>query len=271
MSAEQIAQQKADARARALPHHERALSGLKFRAPAEGEQFPEGVIGRVQAILLRYDVLDDRGTIFQKGCLDKTRAQKVPAGRVGLFANMGHDGMGMHYHGTRTHIGVIRSLEDVGNDVLMSADIFDTADGRSVKEYLEAVIASGAHTGASVGFLEREGERIELPGPDGQKIRAYSFKEIELFEGTIVPLSAVPGTEVLAVRALPEAAESALRTILKVVPAARVREIVQEEEAAAASPEARSVTAPAAPAPAGPAPDLATMEERRAALARVLT
>lgn len=256
---------RAAERAKVFPRHERTLAGLKFRAPGEGESFPEGVIGRVQAVLLRYNTIDDRGTIFRRGCLNRTRAEKVPAGRVGLFANMGHDGMGMHYHGTRTHIGVIRSLDDVGDDVLMSADIFDTADGRSVKEYLEAVLGSGAHTGASVGFLERAGGRAEAPDETGVMVRVYEFTDIELFEGTIVPLSAVPGTEVLAVRALPAVAETALRTIMGVIPRERLLEIVNELPAGASPEGARAATGASPQAPAPPA--LATMEERQAALA----
>jgi len=251
--------------------HERELGGLKFRAaPAEGEPaFPPGIIGRCQAVLLRYGVVDDRGTIFKRGCLDKTRAQKVPAGRVALFANMESGGYGGHRHGTRTHVGVIRQLADAGDDVLMSADIFDTDEGRSVKQYLEAVLSSGAHTGASVGFLEREGGMVEIMDASGVKVRAYQFEEIELFEGTIVPLSSVPGTEVLAVRSKQELAEDALRAISGILSKERVAEIVSQASPSAPQEEARADTRAAA-APAAPTAPEATMAERRAALAAAL-
>jgi len=251
--------------------HERTLQSLTFRAaPAEGEPaFPPGIIGRVQAVLLRYGVVDDRGTLFKRGCIDKTRAQKVPAGRVALFANMDSNGSGFQRHGTRTHVGVVRTLTDAGDDVLMSADIFDTAEGRSVKEYLEAVLASGAHTGASIGFVEREGEVVEIVGADGVKMRAYQFEEIELYEGTIVPLSSVPGTEVLAVRSTAALAEEALRAIVPVIGAERALQIVSQASPEAPTAEARADTRAAAPEIAATAPE-ATMEERRAALAAAL-
>src|SRR5690242_19785956 len=79
----------------------------------ETEELPEGVCGRIVGIGLRYNQPDYYGTMFAPGCLAKT-AEKVRAGKVKLYAD--------HRYTTDNHAGVVRSIEDVGSDVLVKAD-----------------------------------------------------------------------------------------------------------------------------------------------------
>lgn len=171
-----------------------AMPVLQVRATAlaiDEENLPDGICGRVTGIAVRYDVIDSYGTIFKRGSLDRTRS-KVNAGKVKLFVN---HGMGDHY-GTTTHVGVVRSLSVVEDGEYMVADLFDTEDGRKQKEYLRAVMASGAETGLSIGFFERAGGWEPVNGK-----QVYSFSEIELDEISLAPRQAVPGATVSGVRA----------------------------------------------------------------------
>ena len=167
---------------------------LQVRATAlaiDEANLPDGICGRVTGIAVRYDVIDSYGTIFRRGSLDRTRS-KVNAGKVKLFVN---HGMGDMY-GTSTHVGVVRSLNVVEDGEYMVADLFDTEDGRKQKEYLRAVMASGAETGLSIGFFERAGGWESVNGK-----QVYSFSEIELDEISLAPRQAVPGATVSGVRA----------------------------------------------------------------------
>lgn len=157
----------------------------------EESALPDGIVGRVSGIAVRYDVVDSYGTLFKRGCMDKTK-KKVRAGKVKLFVNHG----ARDFYGPDTHIGVVRSLDPSGDGELMVADIFDTEAGRKQKEYLRAVMASGAETGLSIGFFEREGTWETM---DSRQV--YTFSEIELDEISLAPRNAVPGADVLAVRA----------------------------------------------------------------------
>src|SRR3990167_8857769 len=117
---------------------------LQFRAEAD---LPKGTCGRVVGVALRYGVVDDYGTRFLRGALDRTRSEKVPAGRVALFANMAWDGSGMHSYSARTHVGTVRSMEDMGDDVMMMADIFDTEEGRGAQGKPRARVGTGGVAG----------------------------------------------------------------------------------------------------------------------------
>ncbi len=168
-------------------HHTR----LEIRVSSldAGDKLPDGVCGRMTGVALTYNVADDYGTVFLPGCLAKTRAEKVASGKVKLFAD--------HGPFTGTHVGVVRSLDDSGDSAVMSADLFDTEAGRAMKEYLAAVIASGADTGLSIGFRPVDKEWRETD--DGKDTLCY-FKEITLREISITPVPAVPGTNVFSVR-----------------------------------------------------------------------
>ena len=168
---------------------ERTQRATQFRAVSVGDALPAGVCGRFTGVALTYGVPDDYGTVFVPGCLTRTVAEKVAKGKVKIFAD--------HGPFTDTHVGVVRSIDDVGDSAVMTADLFDTDAGRSMKQYLEAVLASGADTGLSIGFRPRQSDwrKDETTGD-----MFIHFSEIELREVSITPVPAVPGTEVTSVR-----------------------------------------------------------------------
>ena len=196
---------------------------LELRQIAPGltndEALPEGVCGRLSGIALTYSVPDDYGTVFLPGSLARTRAEAVARGKVKLFAD--------HGPFTDTHVGVVRSLDDVGDTAVMTADLFDTEAGREMKEYLMAVLASGGETGLSIGF--RPIEKEWRSGDDGDMYCA--FKEIALREISITPVPAVPGTTVTSVRHEPgddpetDLLRRALRSILASLPEREARAV----------------------------------------------
>jgi HK97 family phage prohead protease len=151
------------------------------------EDMPDGICGRVQGIALVYGVTDAYNTRFVEGCLDRTKREKLAAGKVQLYMD--------HTYGVRCHIGVVRSLETVGDTEVMTADLFDTEDGRRAKEYLTAVTSAKAQTGLSIGFYDRAGDWMD----DGED-RIYEYTEVELEEISLTPRPAVPGANVTGVR-----------------------------------------------------------------------
>ena len=96
-------------------------------------------------------------------------------------------------------------MQDIGDALVMTADIFDTADGRAALEYVKAVLASGASTGFSIGFIPRASEMVQVDGKPVER-----FTEIELREVSITPMPAVPGAEVASARndEIPEEADN---------------------------------------------------------------
>ena len=170
-------------------------SETDWKAREAADALPPGCCARMTGTALVYNVTDDYGTRFAPGCLAKTVAEKVRPGKVRLFAD--------HVPMTKTHVGTVTDIKDVGDTAVMTAVIFDTEAGRAMKEYLEAVTKSGAVTGAvtglSVGFRSREDESVTIDEGDGPQW-ACLFKEIELREISVTPVNAVPGTDVLAVR-----------------------------------------------------------------------
>lgn len=225
-------------------------------------ELPEGVCGQVRGIAVRYDVVDSYGTIFRRGCFDKTRA-KVRKGQVKLFDN---HGMG-DFYGTDTHIGVVRSLDMIGDGEEMVADLFDTEAGRRKKEYLSAVQKSGAQTGLSVGFYERSGgwEKVE-----GKSL--YSFTECELDEISLAPRQAVPGSLVTDVRSVSrETREMLAQQAAKGMTRAQFMEMSQAiaatlDEGDASDDESDASTRTAG----GDEPQLVTEDERLLAYRRSL-
>lgn len=229
-----------------------ALAKLQLATKAEGDQpLPAGICGRLQGVCLVYDQPDDYDTMFAPGCMDRTKGAKVPAGKIKLFAAL--DG-GFHQYGTRSHVGVVRALTTVGNQEIMAADLFDTAEGRAMKEYLSAVLAAGGETGLSIGFYPRADESVPEPGDmSGDMVCRYT--EIELDEISITPINAVTGADVLAVRAKkdPAALERAVAAMWPLLPEearARIAGTAQPE------PEAQDTKT---------GPVLATKEQRLAA------
>jgi HK97 family phage prohead protease len=227
------------------------------------EPLPAGVCGRINGIALVYNVADDYGTVFVPGCLAKTRAERVAGGKVKLFAD--------HGPFTDTHVGVVRSLEDVGDAAVMTADLFDTEAGRAMKEYLDAVLTSGADTGLSIGFRPIDRQWMDAPdGMLGDGIKKGDmllfYKEIELREISITPVPAVPGTDVVSVRReAGETDEGLLRRhlghILRSLPERDARAVFDEVYAtSAASTDTSAAPESPTPAPASTAPDAVRAE-----------
>jgi HK97 family phage prohead protease len=126
--------------------------------------------------------------MFQRGCANQSVATKVKARKVPLL--MDHD------RSVASHVGVVATMSEVGDTMVMVADLFDTPDGRAALEYVKAVMAAGASTGFSIGFVPRASQRVMV---DGQPVEL--FTEIELREVSITPMPAVPGADVTAARA----------------------------------------------------------------------
>ena len=218
-------------------------------------ELPAGVCGVVTGIALRYNVVDAWGTVFLPGSVDKTRT-KVAAGKIKLFDNHGAaDG-----YGTRTHIGVVRSLVQAGEAEVMTAHLFDTEDGRRAKEYLAAVMSAQGETGLSIGFYARDGSEVRDAHGNWQH---YAFSEIELDEISLAPRNAVPGADVTSVRREPDT--NGLRSVVRGLRAAygddALLALLREADPnATAGDEPGSVdAAPATPAP--PADDSGTRDE----------
>lgn len=157
----------------------------QIRAAAD---LPPGIAGRVSGVALTYETVDTYQTMFARNSAKRSIAGKVAARRVPLLMD--------HERTSKAHVGVVTEMQDVGNALVMTADIFDTADGRAALEYVKAVLASGASTGFSIGFVPRASEQVSV---DGQAVER--FTEIELREVSITPMPAVPGAEVAAARA----------------------------------------------------------------------
>ena len=173
---------------------------------------PDGVAGRIIGQACTYNSVDDYNTFFKPGAFDRTREEKIPAGKVHLMRD--------HDHRTSAHIGVVRSLDDVGNAVMMTADLFDTDEGKAAKQYLDTVMRAESTTGLSVGVYPRK--MAPMPAPDGSGERALGFDEVELAEISITPFPAVDGADLLAVRRAPDAVARAqmigLRMLLTSIP-----------------------------------------------------
>lgn len=225
-----------------------------FRDASGAEMTPDemkrlGICGRMTGIALVYGIADDYGTMFAPGCLTKTRAEKVNTGKVRLFAD--------HLAYSETHVGVVRSIVDVGDAAVMTADLFDTEAGRAMKEYLEAVLKSGGETGLSVGFRSIDREWKEIDMGDGKSETMLVFKEISLGEISVTPVPAVPGADVTGVRRQPGETEEdllrrALRHILRSLPEHEAKAEFDEVYAtSAATPDTEA--APPAAAEAAPA------------------
>lgn len=210
---------------RAAARHQHLVQ-LEVRA----DNLPAGVCGRVQGIALVYGVVDAYGTRFAKGCLDRTKREKVAAGKVQLYAD--------HEYGVRTHIGVVRTLETVGDAEVMTADLFDTEDGRRSKEYLGAVMAAQARTGLSIGFYAREVD----PVSEGDRT-VWEYREVELEEISSTPRPAVPGADVTGVRADPTLFATALRGIRAALGAETFATLVAELDATPPADSSESASA----------------------------
>jgi HK97 family phage prohead protease len=233
---------------------------LQIRA-VDTTDLPDGICGRITYIGLRYNQPDDYGTMFRPGCLTKSVGQKVLAGRVKCFAD--------HRYTTRAHVGVIRAVEDVSDDVVVTAELFDTEDGRRALEYAKACFAAKAQTGMSIGFYDRDSEMVEVDG-----VRLLAFTEVELEEFSMTPMPAVEGADLLSARHQAggdrrELLRRALDQLIETLPETEVRAAIAArygnatatpDSAPPAAPDARSGDSPAA------TPQVASMDDRLAAV-----
>jgi HK97 family phage prohead protease len=172
----------------------------------EEADLPPGVAGRVSGIALTYETVDTYDTMFARGSLKRSIDTKVAARKVPLLMD--------HERSTRAHVGVVTAMQDVGDALVMTADVFDTAEGRAALEYVKAVLASGASTGFSIGFVPRSSATVKMSDKLVER-----FTEIELREVSITPMPAVPGADVTNARAedeqqgQPERSEVELLTV----------------------------------------------------------
>ena len=157
---------------------------LEVRAESD---LPPGIAGRVSGVALTYEVVDSYGTMFSRKCAKRSIDGRVAARKVPLLMD--------HERTSKAHVGVVTSMTDAGDALVMTADVFDTAEGRAALEYVKAVLASGASTGFSIGFIPRSSEMVTIDGKPVER-----FTEIELREVSITPMPAVPGAEVASAR-----------------------------------------------------------------------
>lgn len=157
---------------------------LEVRAESD---LPPGIAGRVSGVALTYEVVDSYGTMFSRKCAKRSIDGRVSARKVPLLMD--------HERTSKAHVGVVTSMTDAGDALVMTADVFDTAEGRAALEYVKAVLASGASTGFSIGFIPRTSEMVTVNGKPVER-----FTEIELREVSITPMPAVPGAEVASAR-----------------------------------------------------------------------
>ncbi len=251
---------KTSAAERRVRHEYRG--SLEIRAVDETKPEP-GTCGRISAIGVRYNVPDAYGTLFKPGCLTKTVAQKVSAGKVRYHAD--------HIYRTTEHIGTVRTVADVGDDVLITAEIFDTESGRRYLEYAKACMTTKSQTGCSIGFYSRASEMVEMDGE-----RFLAFTEVELEEFSATPINAVEGADLLSARRDPDPVRlklqrAALDGLLQSLPEAESRAAFAARFAGGnATPEPDSAPARnAAPADSpAPAPSAASMDDRLAVVRR---
>jgi len=166
---------------------------LEIRADAP---LPPGICGRVSGVALTYDIVDSYSTVFARGCAKRSIDTKVKARKLPLLMD--------HSRTVGAHVGVVSAMQDAGDALLMTAELFDTPDGRAALEYTKTVIAAGASTGFSIGFVPR---RAEMVVRDGQMVE--EFREIELREVSLTPMPAVPGADVLGARTTDAAPDAA--------------------------------------------------------------
>lgn len=227
---------------------------------------PPGIAGRIVGVALTYEVADSYRTIFARGCAKRSIDSKVAQRTIPLLMD--------HSATTAAHVGVVASMMDTGDMLTMTADVFDSADGRAALDYVKTVIAAGASTGLSIGFVPRRSEMV--PMPNGQM--AERFTEIELKEISVTPMPAVPGAEItgarhehgvtITVRDDETLLTTAAKAALDALPAPAREAVLAQYRTVLPTPTLAAAVAPAAPL-ATLAPSTAaasTMQERLAAV-----
>ncbi len=250
------------------------LTDATLEVRADGE-LPPGIAGRVSGVALTYEVVDSYQTMFSRKCAKRSIDGRVAARKVPLLMD--------HERTSKAHVGVVTSMTDAGDALVMTADVFDTAEGRAAMEYVKAVLASGASTGFSIGFIPRASEMVTVNGKPVER-----FTEIELREVSITPMPAVPGAEIASARneasemvvegEVSERTETDLLTLAARVALDALSEADRHAVLVRYLPETRSETAPSVapvvtetPTSTASTARYATLEERTAAVRSTFT
>lgn len=149
---------------------------------AEFRATPDGVEGRFEAIVLRYQVLDDFETKFAKGVFNESMDKRMP--RI----VWGHD--------WRQVLGRWTQYKEVGNTLRMTGQ-FDDFDAVPMARQAFHQLVSGTVDQFSVGFVPTEWTDGKEEGSD-REVR--TFIKGRLDEVSLVLVGAVPDTELLSVR-----------------------------------------------------------------------
>lgn len=235
-----------------------AECALELRADTD---LPPGIAGRVSGVALTYETVDSYMTMFARGSAERSISAKVRARKLPLLMD--------HSRTVGSHVGVVASMIDSGDSLVMTADLFDTPEGRAALDYVKTVIRAGASTGFSIGFLPK---RTDMVPVDGKLVER--FLEIELREVSLTPMPAVPGADVLGARQEQGATvndvdllETAADSALSALPADRRAAVVaRHQHLPSAHPVATATSRPTITPET--AVTMATMAARMAAVRR---
>lgn len=145
---------------------------------------PKGTLG---AVILRYGVIDDYGTLFEPGCFTDGLSQRMPR----LCNNHDWDDV----------LGIATEWEDTKSDLRMTFRFtpgFETIPDL-YRAYLELV--GGTIDEFSVGF-ERQSDRMD-DDPIGVGVPGVWITKALLYEASKVLAGAVAGTALLSIRSKP--------------------------------------------------------------------
>lgn len=153
-------------------------------------------VATLEGIACVYDVVDSHNTMFAPGSLDSSRAA-IDRGEVKLFIDHG-ESMSDGFYKLRNHVGTVTSLVDGTlpsgmRASRMTANIFDTTEGRAPVEYLEQVLAGHSLTGLSIAGWQSTwlGSKVQRDGRD-----VFRYTKAGLLEISVMPIQSVPGAVV---------------------------------------------------------------------------
>jgi HK97 family phage prohead protease len=150
--------------------------------PAQVRATPDGVEGRFVATVLRYNVVDDYDTVFLPGVFDGSLARRMP--RI-VWAHDWAEPLG-RWTG--------RELSD--DSVLRLVGEMDDFDAVPQARRAWAQMQSGTIDQFSVGFMPEEAQPVIVESRE-----VLGFTRGRLDEVSLVLVGAVPGTELLSMRA----------------------------------------------------------------------
>lgn len=156
---------------------------------------PEGVIGQIEAVFVRYNTPDADGEMFAPGCLTKTVQQRVASGKVKLHATW--EGEGHNTKDLNALAGQVIKVVDSDTEATLTANILDTPGGQKLYKYAKACLANGIELGVSLGAsIVKAGRELMTNGKMGRV-----FREIALNEVSVVgDRASVPGARITVVK-----------------------------------------------------------------------